>query len=94
MFPLAASFGGYYALYVAVLTASVRLAVFLSCLVSADRLINISKFVYFKIRARLTGHLPEHDWAFPDLPHDPAAYPKVGGRGTLGGRSVLAFRPM
>ncbi|KAL6777939.1 hypothetical protein ACKKBG_A16285 [Auxenochlorella protothecoides x Auxenochlorella symbiontica] len=77
MFPLAASFGGYYALYVAVLTASVRLAVFLSCLVSADRLINISKFVYFKIRARLTGHLPEHDWAFPDLPHDPAAYPKV-----------------
>lgn len=91
MFPLAALFGGYYALYVAVLGFMVRVAIFLSCLVSADRIFNISKYVYFKCRTKLTGHRPEQDWNFPTFPTDPMGFPKVGAAGgdrATGGRTA------
>lgn len=84
MFPLAAAFGGYYGLYIAVLRLLINAAVCLSVLVSLDRMINITKFLYFKARAKLTGYLPEHDWAFPALPNDPLSYPKVCGPSSTG----------
>lgn len=77
--------GGYYAIYLAALRFLINAAIFLSLLVSADRLINITKFALIKLRAHFTGRLPQEAWNFATLPNDPAAYPKVrrvtGGSG-------------
>jgi hypothetical protein len=70
-------FTTYYDLYVALLHAAIQLAVFLSLLVAGDRILNISKYVLIKARAKLTGRLPQHAWNFKPLPIDYAEYPRV-----------------
>lgn len=66
-----------YDLYVAALRLLIQLAVFLSLLVAGDRILNITKYVLIKLRAKLTGRLPEHGWNFKPLPVDFAEYPQV-----------------
>lgn len=67
----------YYAFYVAALAVAVRLAVFLSLLVSADRVLSVAKFGAIKLRAWATGRTPKEDWFSAPLPEDPEAHPKV-----------------
>ena len=74
----------YYEFYVAALHAAVQLAVVLSLLVSADRVLNVGKFAFIKLRARLTGRLPKDDWFYAALPEDPDAHPKASSRGSRG----------
>lgn len=74
---LALLLGGYYSLYVALLHGAIRVAMLFSLLVSADRVLNVAKYLFIKARARLTGHLPQHNWNFKPLPADPHAFPKV-----------------
>lgn len=66
-----------YELYVAALGASVHLAVALSLLVSADRVLNVLKFAFICMRSKLTGRLPKDAWVCEPLPKDPDAYPRV-----------------
>lgn len=85
---LGALLAGYYDLYVALFSAAVQLAVFLSLLVSADRVLNIAKYLYVKARQRVTGNAPEDYWHFKPLPQDVDDYPKVrrAGRRRQAGR--------
>ncbi|EFN51937.1 hypothetical protein CHLNCDRAFT_139598 [Chlorella variabilis] len=66
-----------YDFYVAALRASVQLAVVLSLLVSADRVLNVLKFACIKLRAKLTGRLPQDAWFRAPLPKAPEEYPLV-----------------
>lgn len=68
---------GAYEFYVAALHASVQLAVLLSLLVSADRVLNVLKFGCIKLRAKLTGRLPQDRHVFAPLPKRPEDYPLV-----------------
>ncbi|KDD76984.1 glycosyltransferase-like protein, partial [Helicosporidium sp. ATCC 50920] len=68
---------GYRELYIALLQLIIRCAVGLSLLVSADRLLNIVKFVAIKLRAGISGRASHHAWNFATLPSDPLLYPKV-----------------
>jgi beta-mannan synthase len=70
-------FGAYYGLYVTLLHAAIQIMVLLSLLVSADRVINVLKYVLITTRAKLTGTLPHSRWTFKPLPKDPHQYPKV-----------------
>ena len=70
----------YYAFYVAALAVAVRLAVFLSLLVSADRVLSVAKFGAIKLRAWAMGRTPKEDWFSAPLPEDPEAYPRVRRR--------------
>jgi hypothetical protein len=69
--------GSYYSLYVVLLRTAITVAVFVSLLVSVDRVLNVTKYLLIRARARLTGRLPEHAWNFKPLPADQDAYPKV-----------------
>ncbi len=73
-----------YAWYVAALGAAVQLAVLLSLLVSADRLLNVAKFGIIRGRAALTGKLPKDDWFCAPLPREAEEHPMVGA-GMAGG---------
>ena len=73
--------------YVLLFGAAVRLAVFLSLLVSADRILAIAKYLFVKARQRLTGRAPEDDWGYAPLPEDLDNYPMVRAEGcSAGGR--------
>lgn len=78
-------FTSYYDVYVAFFHLAVQLAVFLSLLVSADRLLAMGKYAYVKARQRLTGKAPEDYWNFQALPEDTDAYPMVRGWELLAG---------
>ena len=78
-----------YDFYVAALRASVQLAVVLSLLVSADRVLNVLKFACIKLRAKLTGRLPQDAWFRAPLPKAPEEYPLVSGW-AAGGSARLA----
>lgn len=67
-----------YAWYVAALGLAVRLAVLLSLLVSADRILNVTKYAFIRARARLTGRLPKDSWFCAPLPRDAEDHPMVG----------------
>ncbi|GAB4820248.1 hypothetical protein N2152v2_007294 [Parachlorella kessleri] len=67
----------YYEVYVVFFHAAVQLAVLLSLLVSADRILNICKYGYIKLRQKVTGKAPEDYWNYQILPADPNQYPKV-----------------
>ncbi|KAI3430675.1 hypothetical protein D9Q98_005265 [Chlorella vulgaris] len=67
----------YYAFYVAALGAAVQLAVVLSLLVSADRVLNVLKYIVIKARAKVTGRQPKDSWACEALPKEVEAYPLV-----------------
>ena len=69
--------GGYYALYVAILRIAVQVMTFLSVLVSADRLLNVLKYAWIRVKAYFTGKLPQHAWNFKSLPDEPLDFPKV-----------------
>lgn len=69
----------YYAFYVAALGAAVQLAVVLSLLVSADRVLNVLKYIVIKARAKVTGRQPKDSWACEALPKEVEAYPLVSG---------------
>ncbi|PSC71384.1 glycosyltransferase family 2 [Micractinium conductrix] len=66
-----------YAWYVAALGLAVRLAVLLSLLVSADRILNVTKYAFIRARARLTGRLPKDSWFCAPLPRDAEDHPMV-----------------
>ncbi|KAL4420802.1 hypothetical protein ABPG75_010458 [Micractinium tetrahymenae] len=66
-----------YGWYVAALGAAVQLAVLLSLLVSADRLLNVAKFAFIRGRAALTGKLPKDDWFCAPLPREAEEHPMV-----------------
>lgn len=70
-------FGGYYALYVALLHAAIQVMVLLSLLVSADRVLNVLKYALICARAKITGKKPQQGWNFEPLPEDPHQFPKV-----------------
>lgn len=75
------AFGGLYLLYVSILRAAIALAVFLSILVSLDRLYKVWVYAKVSLRWYLSGHKPEHDYQprkLPDPATNAAAYPKVG----------------
>jgi hypothetical protein len=89
----------YYEVYIVFFHAAVHLTVFLSLLVSADRILNIAKYLYIKLRQKVTGKAPEDYWNFQILPEDLDKYPKVRGPGCRrrgrhrrGGPSILAAR--
>lgn len=65
------------AFYLAALAWAVRLAVALSLLVSADRVLNVLKYAFIRLRARVTGRLPKDAWAYAALPDNPKEYPLV-----------------
>jgi hypothetical protein len=67
----------YYQFYLAALQASVQLAVVLSLLVSADRILSILKLGFIKLRAKVTGRLPKDDYFCAPLPKNAADYPLV-----------------
>ena len=67
----------YYPVYVAVLSGLVQVAIFLSVLVSADRILNILKYFLIRAKVLLTGKLPQHGWHFQPMPQDSREYPKV-----------------
>jgi hypothetical protein len=70
--------GGMYGLIVSFLNGLViPLAVFLSMLVSADRLLNVLKYAAVRLRTRLTGYKPERSWYFKPLPDDYHDFAKV-----------------
>jgi hypothetical protein len=73
-------FAGAYVLYISVLRGAIALAVFLSILVSLDRLYKVWVYAKVSLRWYLTGHKPEHDYQprkLPDPAHHGASYPKV-----------------
>eukprot|EP00884_Botryococcus_braunii_P009093 jgi/Botrbrau1/18185/Bobra.53_1s0050.1 len=73
-------FSGLYHLYLNLLRAAISLAVFLSILVSLDRLYKVWVYAKVSLRWYLTGHKPEHDYQprkLPDPASNAAAYPKV-----------------
>jgi hypothetical protein len=73
-------FAGAYVLYISVLRGAIALAVFLSILVSLDRLYKVWVYAKVSLRWYLTGHKPEHDYQprkLPDPAHHAASYPKV-----------------
>ena len=70
-------FGGYYALYVALLHAAIQVMILMSLLVSVDRVLNVLKYVLISLKARITGKGPQTSWKFEPLPEDPHQYPKV-----------------
>jgi hypothetical protein len=51
--------------------------VVLSLLVSADRVLNVLKFGFIKLRAKLTGRLPQDSWSRAPLPSSPHDFPMV-----------------
>ncbi len=69
--------GSYYGAYVVALRVLIAIFVALSTLVSLDRVVCISKYLYIKARSLVTGKLPQHAWNFRPLPNDPANYPSV-----------------
>lgn len=75
--PLGALLASAYDAYVVLFGAAVQLAVFLSLLVSADRVLAIAKYLYIKARQRVTGRAPEDYWGHEPLPADEDTYPKV-----------------
>ena len=74
---LALIFGSYYGLYVSLLHGAIQMMVFLSLLVSADRVFNVLKYAIICARAKITGKPPQNNWNFTPLPEDPHQYPKV-----------------
>lgn len=74
---LALLLGGYYGIYIALINAAIQVAVLFSLLVSADRVLNVLKYVVIKAKVKLTGRLPQHAWNFIPLPEDPLEFPKV-----------------
>jgi len=74
---LALLFGAYYGLYVTLLHAAIQVMVLLSLLVSADRVINVLKYVLITTRSKLTGKSAHSRWTRKSLPEDPHQYPKV-----------------
>ena len=70
-------FGGYYTLYVAVLYVAVQVMTLLSLLVSADRVLNVLKYLLITLRTKITGRPPQNRWNFQPLPEDPHQYPKA-----------------
>lgn len=69
--------GGYYAVYVTLLRMAIQVAVVASLLVSADRVLNVLKYVLIAARAKITGRHPNTRWNYQPLPDDPHQYPKV-----------------
>jgi beta-mannan synthase len=69
-----------YELYVALLDATISVAVALSVIVSLDRLFHVLKFAQVRLRSRMTGRKAEEYYQFAPLP-DPVVcgelYPKV-----------------
>jgi beta-mannan synthase len=51
--------------------------VLLSLLVSADRVINVLKYILITTRCKLTGKSAHSRWKFKTLPEDPHQYPNV-----------------
>ena len=82
---LALLFGSYYAAWVYFLRCVIQVFTFLSLLVSVDRLLNVLKYCFIRGRAKLTGHLPQHNWNFKPLPEDPHEFPKVRCSNACGG---------
>lgn len=74
---LALLFGAYYGLYVTFLHAAIQVMVLLSLLVSADRVINVLKYLLITTRSKITGKSAHSRWTFKPLPEDPHQYPKV-----------------
>lgn len=81
-----------YGWYVAALGAAVQLAVLLSLLVSADRLLNVAKYAFIRARGALTGRLPKDDWFCAPLPGEAEEHPMVrrAWRAAGGGRRGTA----
>ena len=82
--------GSYYSLYVILLRAAVSMATCASLLVSADRVMSVGKYALLRLRARLTGRLPQHSYNFKPLPADLDAYPKVSHCQSASGQSASA----
>lgn len=68
----------YYELYVLLLHAAIQLALFLSLLVSLDRVLNVCKYAVTRLATRLTGRQPRDAWHFQSLPEETSLFPKVG----------------
>lgn len=61
----------------AVLSGLVQIAVILTLLVSVDRLLTITKYLFTKAKSFLTGKLPQTAWHFQPLPEDCDDHPTV-----------------
>ena len=49
----------------------------LALLVSADRVLNVSKYIFITLRSKITKTPPQTQWKYEPLPDDPHCYPKV-----------------
>lgn len=69
----------FYSVYVLCLQGAVNVFVLLALLVAADRVLNLTKYLVIKARAKLTGRTPQLSWYFKPLPEVEDLYPKVRG---------------
>ena len=75
----------FYSVYVLCLQGAVNVFVLLALLVAADRVLNLTKYLVIKARAKLTGRTPQLSWYFKPLPEVEDLYPKVRGGKKDGG---------
>ena len=69
-----------YELYIGLLRGTISVAVALSLLISADRLLKVVHYVRLLVREWLTGHRPEHNFKarhMPDPHREPSKFPWV-----------------